>query len=371
MTKKIRILILNWRDPHHPFAGGAEISLFEHALFWRKSGADVIWISSNFKGGRKEENILGIRVFRYGTHYSVHLLTFFAIRQKKFGAFDIVIDCFHFIPFFTPLYLRRKKILALINEVAGKLWYVNLPYPLAIIGYYLEILSLALYKNYDFITSSDSTKRELIKYGIPKENINLIHHGFTMYRPGKEIKKENNPTFIFLSRISVDKGIKDALLAFKIIKDRIKDAKFWVVGREEKYGIFEELLSKILSSKIYPSIKYFGFVSEEKKFELLKKSWFLIHPSHKEGWGLNVIEAASLGTPTLGYDVEGLRDSIVDGKTGILTRPNPQDIAENAIRLIMDKRKYQKISIQAEKWSRNFSWRKSILQSWKLLIGEN
>jgi glycosyltransferase involved in cell wall biosynthesis len=46
----------------------------------------------------------------------------------------------------------------------------------------------------------------------------------------------------------------------------------------------------------------------------------LLHPSAVEGWGLVVTEAASRETPTIAFDVPGLRDSVVDGETGVLAR---------------------------------------------------
>ena len=41
-------------------------------------------------------------------------------------------------------------------------------------------------------------------------------------------------------------------------------------------------------------------------------------PSLAEGWGLTILEANTLGTPAVAYDVPGLRDSVRDGQTGWL-----------------------------------------------------
>ena len=41
-------------------------------------------------------------------------------------------------------------------------------------------------------------------------------------------------------------------------------------------------------------------------------------PSHREGFGSIVIDAASLGVPTIGYNIPGLVDSISDDYSGIL-----------------------------------------------------
>jgi len=76
-----------------------------------------------------------------------------------------------------------------------------------------------------------------------------------------------------------------------------------------------------------------------------------------EGWGIVVIEANAAGTPVIGSDVPGLRDSILNGKTGILSPlNNNKKLAENIINLINDPDKLQKMSIEAKKWSDNFTW---------------
>lgn len=364
------ILILNWRDIRHPFSGGAEASLFEHAKYWKKRKNEVIWFSSSFQGAKKEETIDGIKFIRKGSHYTAHIWAYLYYISHKFGSVDMVIDSFHFIPFFTPLYMKSKKIISLINEVAGKVWFANLPYIFAFIGYRLEPLFFLFYKNIHFITGSDSTKEELIKIGIKKNNIHIVHHGIRVKGDYSKIKKEKKPTLVFLGRVSTDKGIEDVLDTFILVKKKFKNITLWIIGKEEKSGMIKTILKKIKSSDIKKSIKYFNFVSEEKKFELLKKGWILIHPSKKEGWGLNVIEAASQGTPTVGYNVEGLRDSVKNNETGILVDiATPSLLSEAVLLITLDKEKklYSQLSQNAIKWAKNFNWGKSTKQSWKII----
>ena len=364
----MKIVIFNWRDIRHPLGGGAEISLFEHAKYWHRKKNDVIWFASSFSGASREEIVEGVRIIRKGSAYTVHFWAFFYYIVNRFGRPDIVIDSFHFIPFFTSLYIPRKKIIALINEVAGKIWFDNLPYLLAFIGYHAEPFFFKFYKNIPFITGSESARDEVFGAGILSKNITVIHHGISVIKVGKNVQKEKRPALVFLGRISADKGIKEALDAFIDIKNVVKNAELWILGKEEKKGIVDSLLKGVKIQKIKKSIKYFGFVSEEKKFELLKRSWVLIHPSKKEGWGLNVIEAGIVGTPTVGYNVEGLKDSVQNEKTGILVDPqNSHLLTDAVIRLINDKNLYTIFSQNVIKWSESFSWDKSVKKSWELI----
>lgn len=364
----MNILIFNWRDISHPLAGGAEQSLFEHAKYWRKKGAKITWFSSSFKKAKKREVIDGITVIRKGSHFTVHLWAFFYYLTNKFEKCDLVIDSFHFLPFFTPLYIPSKKIVGLINEVAGTVWFENIIAPLAFLGYHLEPHFFKLYKKNFFITGSKSTKDELIKIGIPKDKITVVHHGIHLVRVDRRIVKEKNPTLLFLGRISKDKGIEDCIEAYIDIEKTIKNVALWIIGSEEKKGTIKNLEKKYELHNYNGRIKYFGFVSEKEKFSLLKKSWILLHPSKKEGWGLNVIEAATQGTPTIGYDVSGLRDSVLNGKTGILVASNNTSLLASAIvSLINNRIRYTSFSKNALQWSKHFSWVKSTKESWDIL----
>lgn len=367
----MNILILNWRDPKHPLAGGAELSLLEHAKYWQKNGANITWFSSYFENSVKEELINGIKYIRRGSHFTVHIyFLIYILKNKNFiKEIDKIIDCFHFLPFFTPIFISKKKIIALINEVAGKVWYLNLPYFFANLGYYVEPLFFKIYKDIQFITASNSTKEELLSLGILEKNINIISHGVTEVKVDPKIKKELVPTFIFLGRVSRDKGIVDVLSAYEIVKLKLPNARLWIVGKEENEGYLESLLNSKFKG-INKDIKHYGFVNQKTKFELLKRSWLLLHASVKEGWGLTVIEAASQKTPTVGYNVEGLKDSIKHGKTGILVTSNPQALANGVSELIQNKNEFEKICTNAKTWSKKFDWEKSGEKSWRYIIQE-
>lgn len=362
----MNILILNWRDPENPLAGGAEQSLYEHAKYWAKNGANITWFASSFKNAKKEDNLGNIKILRAGSHYTVHLsFLIYWLSGKTNKNFDIVVDCFHFLPFFTPLYIRNIKKIALINEVADRLWFSNIPFPFSWIGYMVEPLFFKFYRKVPFITASESAKNDLIKMGIKEKNINVISHGVTLPLILPKKRESYNPTVIYCSRVTKDKGIEDALKVFNILKKEVSNLEFWIVGKEEKLGYFEDLLKKNKVST--EQIKYFGFVREKKKFELLSKAWILIHPSRKEGWGLNVIEANSVGTPAVGYNVEGLRDSIIDKKTGLLSETNPNDLAKSIEVLVNNKNIREEFSNNALRWSKEFSWEKSARTSWEFI----
>lgn len=73
-------------------------------------------------------------------------------------------------------------------------------------------------------------------------------------------------------------------------------------------------------------VTFFGRVDSDRKQDLVASAHVLVATSVREGWGLVVSEAAQLGTPAVGYDVPGLRDS-VPAAGGLLTGSNPSELA--------------------------------------------
>ena len=80
------------------------------------------------------------------------------------------------------------------------------------------------------------------------------------------------------------------------------------------------------------AVVFHGFVSEERKIDLMRAAWANVFPSPKEGWGITVIEAAACGTPSLASDSPGLRDSVRHGQTGFLVPHG--DVSALAARMV-------------------------------------
>ncbi len=362
----MNILILSWRDPKHPLAGGAEQSIHEHSKGWIKKGHKVTLLSSRFENSRGKENIDQVEIIRKGNQYlGVQLAAlFFYLKNKK--NFDLIIDQFHGIPFFTPLYVKNPK-LAIIQEVAKEVWFFNhfkfpINFIVGLLGYLLEPLIFSIYKNTIFITASDSTKKDLISFGIKKSNIYVIHHGVSVVK-FKKNKKEKNPTIMYLGRLSRDKGMEDVLKTFELLYKKNKNYSFWVVGKGETKEYEKKIKKKVEKAYFKKKIKFLGHIDEKKKFELLSKAHILVNPSKREGWGLVNIEANIAGTPVVAYKSAGLVDSVKHGISGIITKRSPVDLANEIHKLITNKKLYHQLSKGALKWGRQFTWEKASSKS--------
>jgi len=147
----MRILVFSWRDPEHPLAGGAEQVMHEHMKGWLSAGHEVTLFSSRFKNSPKSETLDGIKIIRDGCQYlGVQIKGFlFYLRNRK--NYDFLVDQFHGIPFFTPLYSEKPR-LAVIQETTREVWFLNpLPWPInwlvGMIGYIGEPFIFLFYRN--------------------------------------------------------------------------------------------------------------------------------------------------------------------------------------------------------------------------------
>lgn len=365
----MNILIFSWRDPKHPLAGGAEQMVHEHAKGWVAAGHKVTLFASRFPKSKGKETLDGILIVRRGHQYiGVQFAAFYYYMRFKKET-DLVVDQFHGLSFLTPLYVRKPKI-ALIHETARGIWFLNiLSWPLNLIfgaiGYVIEPFIFLFYKNQIFITVSNSTKKELIRFGIPKKNIKVIFSGVILGNPPKIYSKHNSFTIIFLGVLSRDKGIEDALECFSILN--LADSfNFWIVGKRQSGAFWKEIQKKV--KKLNLNVKFFGFVTERKKYELLSKAHLLINPSFREGWGLVNIEANSVYTPVIAYNTVGLIDSVKHNYSGIICEKNtPSELAKEILKLLKDEKKYLKMQKSSYLWSKNFTWEKARKKSLNLI----
>lgn len=371
----MNILIFSWRDPKHPFAGGAEQVMHEHAKGWIKQGFNVTLFSSYFKGAPRKEDIDGVTVVRFGYQLlGVHIAAFFWYLFGTKEKFDLVIDQFHGLPFFTPFYVRVKK-LAVLQEVAREVWLMNhLPKPLNWIvgwlGYLLEQFFFIPYRNIPFMTGSNSAKDDLIRMGISEKNITVVPHGVILNLPKPLPPKEKVKTIVFLGALAKDKGVEDAIKAISVLKSEIQNNykfQFWIVGKGSP--AYVKYLKKLINqNKIEPETKMFGFVDSRKKFELLAKAHVLINPSAREGWGLVNIEANAVSTPVVAYSSAGLIDSVKNNESGILCEKNsPEEMAINVKKILDNQELYERLQKGSVRWSNNFSWINSVAKSLDLI----
>jgi glycosyltransferase involved in cell wall biosynthesis len=359
----MRILWFTWKDLDHPLAGGAEVVNQQLAKRLVKDGHEVIFIVGGFKGGKvKETHRDGYKIVRLGNRVSIYWKAYRYYKKNLVGWADLVIDEVNTVPFLCKFYVKEPNII-FAHMLCRVIWFFELPEPLSTIGYFIEPLYLRLLSDRKVITISESTKQDLIRAKFKPDNIYIISEGIET-PTHKQLPRDKNKdlTMLSLSAIRPMKQTLAQLKAFELAKTKIPKLKFSIAGDSSgKYG--KKVLKAIEKSPYKKEITYHGRVSNEDKYRLMRKSHFIVVTSIKEGWGLIVTEANSQGTPAVVYNVDGLRDSVRDTKTGMITKQNnPQQLANSIVKLLSKQKRYEIMRRHAWQWSKEITFDKCFEQ---------
>lgn len=371
-----KILFLSWRDIKAPKKGGAEI--FTHEMIKRldKEKYEIIHFSPEYDGGESEEVIDGIKYIREGGNLGVILKAKQYYSQNK-EAIDYVVDQCNTHRFFTKFWVEKEKRIFFIHQLTREIWDMNTSFPVNVIGRTTETPFLRLSKDDSTITVSESTRNDLVDIGFDPDKITILPEGidFIPWNPNEFKLKEEDPTFIYVGRYSNYKGIDKVVEAYCKVKKDYPKAKLWVVGKK-KEDYIDEVLNPIVERYekenigVSSDITYWGFVSEEKKLELMSRAHCLLFPSLREGWGLIITEAAAVGTPSIGFDSAGIRDALKKGEAGYLCKDNTiEELVYHMKSVVEDEDKYSQMRKAAYEYSLNFHWENTMTEFTKFIDG--
>lgn len=315
-ARPLRILVFAWRDLAHPKAGGAEIYTNNVVREWVRAGHDVSLFCAAVEGRPAIQEDGGVHIIRRGTRFSVYREAKRYYAEEGRGKFDLVIDEGNTRPFLTPKWVNDTPVIALTFQVCRELWSYQMPFPVSMIGrYWLEPKWLRTYRDIPTVTISQSSKESLEAYGL--RQVVIVPIGQIPLTTHPNVPRESRPTIIFVGRLESHKRPDEAIRAFEVLQKSMPDAVMWIVGS----GPMEDDLRRMAPE----GVVFLGKVPPNIKLERLARAHVLIATSVREGWGLVVSEAASVGTPSIAYDVAGLRDS-VSASQGILTAANPEEL---------------------------------------------
>lgn len=351
----MRILILNWRCPKNPRAGGAELFTHEVAKRLVAAGDQVEWFSASFRGAPAEEDLEGVHIVRAGRQWTVHLHAFRRYHRQLRSRFDLVIDEVNTVPFFTPLW-ADVPVVMLIFQLAREVWWYESPFPVNLLGFAFEPLYLRLYRRIPVITESDSTRIDLRRIGFSSAvtvvPVGVDHAGTVVH------SDSTHPTFLYVGRLAPSKRISDIVLAFHLFRQTVPQARLWLMG-DGPPAYLRKLRRLIDRAGLSNSVHFLGRVSVAEKYGRMAEAYALLMASVREGWGLVVTEASACGTPTVAYDVAGLRDSVRQEETGLLVAPTHRALADGMLRIWQDQQLRGRLSLAGLKWSQTLSYDQS------------
>lgn len=344
------ILIFAWRDTKHFESGGSEV--YVHNIAKRLARKNNVTLFTSQPGNLNDKDIVdNVNIVRKGNFVTVYIWAFIYYLKYFRNRTNFIIDVQNGIPFFSPLFSMKPKLMV-VHHVHKEQWFKQFMFPIAIVGYFLEsVLMPLVYKGTSVVTVSPSSLADLKKLGFTDKKIYLVYNSIPN-KVGGVYRKSNYPLITYIGRIKSYKRIEIAVRTLYTLLKEFPNLKLVIGGSGDHLENIKKLVSKL---KINDSVKILGFVSEKTKWEYFQKAWVFLMPSMKEGWGITTIEAASCGTPAVGFNTPGIRDSIRNGLTGLLSE-SEKEFAENVGRLIKDTEFRKTLGDNAKRWAGFFTW---------------
>jgi glycosyltransferase involved in cell wall biosynthesis len=354
----VNVLLVNWQDRGNPQAGGAEIHLFE--IFGRlvAAGHRVRLVCSGWNGAPATATIDGISIQRVGNRSSFAVLGRGAVHRAIAAERpDILVEGVNKLPLFLATGIRLP-FCAIVPHLFGTTAFAEAAWPVAAVVWAAERPLPWAYRRAGFHAISESTRDDLIARGVPAQRIRVIHPGVDsrLFRPGPT-GRSPAPSFLYVGRLKRYKGIGLAIEALAVARRRRPDLRLEIAGTGDYRSELERLAARL---EVDRAVVFHGFVSEERKIDLMRGAWANIFPSPKEGWGITVIEAAACGTPSLASNSPGLRDSVCHGETGFLVpHGDVHALAARMVELADSALLVERLGGRARRFAEGLTWERT------------
>jgi glycosyltransferase involved in cell wall biosynthesis len=352
-STSIDVLFVNWRDITHPEGGGSERYVHRMAEGLAAAGLRVSMFCAAHDRAPAEEILGGVQIVRRGGRLGVYPRALLHVLRHRPR---LVVDVQNGLPFGSSL-VTRRPVVVLVHHVHREQWPIVFGRLGGAIGWWLEsVVAPRLYRRNRYVTVSSATAQELLELGIDAARISLVRNGVEP-APAVTSLPSATPRLVVLGRLVPHKRVEHAIEVLARLRDRWPGLRLSVVGE----GWWDaELHARADELGVTDLVDFLGHVDEQTKHEELARAWVHLCPSVKEGWGLVVTEAGSHRVPTVGYrSAGGLRESVVDGLTGVLV-DDLDEMTEAVDRLLADENRRLARGGAAARHAAAFSWPASI-----------
>jgi glycosyltransferase involved in cell wall biosynthesis len=258
-----------------------------------------------------------------------------AVEQFNFRSFDLIISSSHCVakgiipppevPHITYIYTPMRYLWDLYFDYFAGERNILKKTLISLFTHYLRLWDVVSSQRVDFfIACSRYVQQRIKKYYRREAEVIYPPVDTSFYQPTKEVEKY----FLVVSALVPYKRIDLAVEAFNQLK-----LPLLIVGS----GPEEKKLKKIAGR----NIKFLGWRKEEELKEYYARAQALIFPG-KEDFGLSPVEAQAAGRPVIAYQEGGVRETVVENKTGLFfSQQTPTDLIAAVL-------KFQKMKFNPE-----------------------
>lgn len=337
--------------------GGVGIRAYE-IYRYLKDRHEITLVCKKYPGARDGEKE-GLRHVFVGTESKNLTKTFlsYARRSAHFlrthgSSFDVIIEEFSpaipsFIHFFT-----EKPLILQVQGYTGVLYFKKYNLAYAVTLSLLEQLRPMFYKNFIFINSQTQSKlflgrpkhRCIIPNGVPAELLQSLDRPF-----------QDLGYVLFLGRIDIyGKGLDTLLDGYAEFYRSFPDTRLVIAGDGRDMELLRTMLAK-LPEKITGNIDLLGWVSGERKIEVLKKASFVVFPSRHEVQPIAVLEAMAAWKPVIVSDIPEF-SFVTDKGAGIAFRTGDALSLTQSMKDLMAGSEQQDMGRRGRDLVKDFTW---------------
>jgi len=165
---------------------------------------------------------------------------------------------------------------------------------------------------------------------VPTANVFVINNAISLPEINEKVVGRGR-TLLFLGALIQRKGVINLLQAIKSLCDEeINNFKLLIAGSGEEENKLREFV-KI--NKMEERVDFLGWITNEQKPELLKKSDILVLPSYNEGLPISILEAMSYGLPIVSTNVGSIAEAV--SNNGFLVNPGDVDGLARSLKLLI------------------------------------
>ena len=321
---------------------------YTNNILGRFSNVSFISSSSNSVWFQNDQKISLIK------SYVTRLLS--SLLFVKRDNYDVVVAASHLSYDLVPAYVlsrrSKSKFVVYVHHILGQR---SLKPGISdrlrlLLGEHLT-LRLCRYANLIFVNNV-YIREYLVAKGFDHNNIVVTKNGIDFHLISHQGMTDNKSfDACFCGSLTVMKGIYDLIYAWNSVVRMYPKAKLVLIGEGDEKSRMESIISE---RSLTNNIMILGYVSDERKYAVMKGSKLYVSCSFEEGWGMAVTEALACGTPAVCYDLAAYR---VFGES--VTRVNVGDkelMANKICELLSNEEQIRDLSRKGKVVVNKFDW---------------
>jgi glycosyltransferase involved in cell wall biosynthesis len=275
--------------------------------------------------------------------------------RKHAREYDLIIEDYSpFSPVCAANIVQPEKVVCQTQN------YFGLPNHLRKIGpfgFFSALAERAYYHRCPNIIFSSADLKEIIvrdtKIPPLSPGYAVIPYGISDDLLAARPASRKKPQILFLGRFEIhQKGLDFLLAGFAGLQKELGNIRLLLAGSGKDRFRLENLIKK---TGLEGKAVFVGRVEGREKRDLLRTSLLTVIPSRYESWGIVSVESQACGTPVLASDIPGLRQTLINGKTGILFTDSA-DFRRQLLRMLGNPAALKKMSGAAMHFAKKFSW---------------